>query len=73
MTRLQCAFAAIVLALLVVPATQAQSTKAAATRFAPVAGDDSVRKLADSLGNTPEERQQILQHARAWKELCRGR
>ena len=69
MTRLQCAFAAIVLALLVVPATQAQSTKAAATRFAPVAGDDSVRKLADSLGNTPEERQQILQLAGAGKEL----
>lgn len=39
------------------------------TRFTPVAGDDSVRKLADSLGNTPEERQQILQLAGAGKEI----
>jgi hypothetical protein len=69
MTRLQCAFAAILLALLVAPATQAQSAKTAATRFTPVAGDDSVRKLADSLGNTPEERRQILQLAGAGKEL----
>ena len=41
----------------------------AATRFTPVAGDDSVKQLADSLGNTPEERQQILQLAGAGKEL----
>ena len=40
-----------------------------ATRFTPVAGDDAVQKLADSLGNTPEERRQILQLAGAGKEM----
>ncbi|MFT4178363.1 MAG: hypothetical protein QM612_02715 [Thermomonas sp.] len=53
-------------------AAQAKATPPAsptATRFTPVAGDDSVKKLADSLGNTPEERQQILQLAGAGKEL----
>lgn len=40
-----------------------------ATRFSPVAGDDSVKQLADSLGNTAEERTQILQLAGAGKEL----
>ena len=41
----------------------------AVTRFTPVAGDDSVKQLADSLGNTPEERQQILQLASAGKDI----
>lgn len=54
--------------LLVMPWAHAQSGQAA-TRFTPVAGDDSVKQLADSLGNTPEERQQILQLAGAGKEL----
>ncbi|MGG6463060.1 DUF6683 family protein [Solilutibacter silvestris] len=40
-----------------------------ATRFIPVAGDDSVKQLADSLGNTPQERQQILQLATAGEQL----
>lgn len=40
-----------------------------AMRFTPVAGDDSVKKLADSLGNTPEERQQILQLANAGAQM----
>lgn len=47
----------------------AQTPSAAATRFTPVAGDDSVKKFADSLGNTPEERLQILQLSGAGKEL----
>ena len=51
------------------PVAQAQRPAPAATRFTPVAGDDSVKNLADSLGNTPEERQQILQLAGAGKEL----
>lgn len=34
-----------------------------------MAGDDAVKKLADSLGNTPEERQQILQLAAAGQEI----
>lgn len=54
--------------LLAVPWASAQS-QPVATRFTPVAGDDSVKNLADSLGNTPEERQQILQLAGAGKEL----
>ncbi|WP_374605923.1 DUF6683 family protein [Thermomonas sp.] len=54
--------------LLAVPWANAQS-QPAATRFTPVAGDDSVKQLADSLGNTPEERAQILQLAGAGKEL----
>ncbi|MBS0226700.1 MAG: hypothetical protein JSS25_10215 [Proteobacteria bacterium] len=40
-----------------------------ATRFTPVAGDDSVKQLADSLGNSPQERQQILQLAAAGSQL----
>jgi hypothetical protein len=40
-----------------------------ATRFTPVAGDDAVKRLADSLGNTPEERRQILQLAGAGKQM----
>lgn len=40
-----------------------------ATLFTPVAGDDSVKQLADSLGNSPEERQQILQLAAAGKDM----
>lgn len=54
--------------LFAAPWANAQSGPAA-TRFTPVAGDDSVKQLADSLGNTPEERQQILQLAGAGKEL----
>lgn len=54
--------------LLAAPWANAQSGPVA-TRFTPVAGDDSVKQLADSLGNTPEERQQILQLAGAGKEL----
>ena len=54
--------------LLSAPWANAQSGPAA-TRFTPVAGDDSVKQLADSLGNTPEERQQILQLAGTGKEL----
>lgn len=45
------------------------SASSTGTRFTPVAGDDSVKQLADSLGNTPEERRQILQLAAAGKEL----
>lgn len=40
-----------------------------ATRFTPVAGDDSVKQLVDSLGNSPQERQQILQLAAAGEQL----
>ena len=40
-----------------------------ATLFTPVAGGDAVKQLADSLGNTPEERRQILQLAGAGKEM----
>lgn len=40
-----------------------------ATRFTPVAGDDAVKQLADSLGNSPEQRRQILQLAGAGKEM----
>ncbi len=57
------------IALFAIPVAHAQKPAAAATRFTPVAGDDSVKQLADSLGNTPEERQQILQLAGAGKEL----
>ena len=60
-------FSLALFALLAVPVAHAQN--AAATRFTPVADDDSVKNLADSLGNTPEERQQILQLAGAGKEL----
>lgn len=62
-------FSLAVVALFAVPAAHAQKASTAATRFVPVAGDDSVKQLADSLGNTPEERQQILQLAGAGKEL----
>ncbi|MFT4256381.1 MAG: hypothetical protein QM599_05425 [Pseudoxanthomonas sp.] len=56
--------------LLCTPAVQAATPASpTATRFTPVAGDDAVKKLADSLGNTPEERQQILQIANTGKEL----
>ena len=57
------------IALFTVPTAHAQKPSSAATHFTPVAGDDSVKNLADSLGNTPEERQQILQLAGAGKEL----
>lgn len=50
-------------------ATRPPNASVAATRFTPVAGDASVKNLADSLGNTPEERAQILQLAGAGKEL----
>ncbi len=40
-----------------------------ATLFTPVAGGNAVKQLADSLGNTPEERRQILQLAGAGKEM----
>lgn len=40
-----------------------------ATRFTPVTGDDSVKQLADNLGNTPQERQRILQLAAAGEQL----
>ena len=61
---------AIVLAFLAfAPVAHAQASRAPATRFTPVAGDDSVKQLADSLGNTPEERRQILEWAGAGKEL----
>lgn len=40
-----------------------------ATLFTPVAGGDAVKQLADSLGNTPEERGQILQLAAAGKDM----
>ena len=49
--------------------TPSKPVSPTSTRFTPVAGDDSVKKFADSLGNTPEERQQILQLAAAGKEL----
>ena len=73
-TRRKFAITAVVLALafatlLAAPATHAQQGTVAASRFTPVAGDDSVKQLADSLGNTPEERQQILQLAGTGKEL----
>jgi hypothetical protein len=50
-------------------ATRPPTASVSATRFTPVDGDVSVKNLADSLGNTPEERQQILQLAGAGKEL----
>ncbi|MFN3310487.1 MAG: DUF6683 family protein [Thermomonas sp.] len=40
-----------------------------ATLFTPVADDEAVKQLADSLGNTPEQRAQILQLAGAGKEM----
>jgi hypothetical protein len=51
--------------------TTASSRPAAptATLFTPVAGVDAVKQLADSLGNTPEERSQILQLAGAGREM----
>ena len=55
--------------LFAVSVAQAQRSPISSTRFTPVAGDDSVKRLADSLGNTPEERQQILQLAGAGQEL----
>ena len=54
--------------LLAMPWANAQAGPAA-TRFTPVAGDESVKQLSDSLGNTPEEREQILQLAGAGMEL----
>lgn len=39
------------------------------TKFAPAANDDSLQKLADSLGSTAQERQQLLQLANAGKQL----
>jgi len=66
---LAAGFALMMLALFASAAVHAQKPPAPATRFVPVAGDDSVKRLADSLGNTPEERQQILQLAGAGKEL----
>ena len=50
-------------------AAPAPKAPVAATRFKPVAGDVSVKNLADSLGKTQEERQLILQLAGAGKEL----
>lgn len=50
------------------PSAQA-SISPSATRFTPVAGDDAVKKLADSLGSDPEERQQILQLAAAGQKI----
>jgi hypothetical protein len=47
-------FSLALVALCAVPAAHAQKASTAATRFTPVAGDDSVQQLADSLGNTPE-------------------
>jgi hypothetical protein len=40
-----------------------------AMTFSPVAGDDAVRKLADSLGGSAQERAQILQVANAGKQM----
>lgn len=51
------------------PAAPSQFASPTATRFTPVAGGDAVRQLADSLGNTPDERRQILQLAAAGKEM----
>ena len=61
--------AGIVLAFVVLFSTSIAQAQQAATRFTPVVGDDSVKLLADSLGNTPDERQQILEWAGAGKEL----
>ena len=66
---LAAGFALVMLALFASAAVHAQKPSTPATRFVPVAGDDSVKRLADSLGNTPEERQQILHLAGAGKEL----
>lgn len=67
-SRFLAVSALVVACLFAAPWANAQS-QPAATRFTPVAGDDSVKQLADSLGNTPEERQQILQLAGAGKDL----
>ena len=61
--------AAVALASAMLVSTSVANAQASATRFTPVAGDDSVKKLADSLGNTSEERQALLQLAGAGKEL----
>ena len=56
----------------VTPGSGAAPVRAAsptATLFTPVAGSDAVKQLADSLGNSPEERRQILQLAGAGKEM----
>lgn len=52
-------------------ATNATAPKPAASsaKFSPVAGDDSLQKLADSLGSDAQERQQMLQLVGAGKQL----
>lgn len=42
---------------------------AASAKFSPVAGDDSLQKIADSLGGDAQERQQMLQLVTAGKQL----
>lgn len=51
------------------PARAGARAAAGAGQFTPDAGDDSLRKLADGAGSTPQERQQMLQIAQAGKEL----
>lgn len=48
---------------------KASARAAGAGKFIPDAGDDSLRKLADSAGSTPQEKQQMLQIAQAGKAL----
>ncbi|WP_257385174.1 hypothetical protein [Tahibacter caeni] len=43
------------------------TTTAASAKFTPVADDDSLQKVADGLGSTAQERQQMLQHVTADK------
>ncbi len=74
-------FAFVAISALLVAPTQGKASSAAtvsantrpisptATKFTPVPGDDSVKKLADGLGNTPQERQQILQLANTGEQL----
>ncbi len=50
-------------------APAASKAAAASAKFSPVAGDDSLQKLADSLGSDAQERQQMLQLVNAGKQL----
>ena len=51
------------------PVPAASKAATASMKFSPAAGDDTLQKLADSLGNDAQERQQMLQLVGAGKQL----
>ena len=51
------------------PAPAASKAAAASMKFSPDAGDDSLQKLADSLGSDAQERRQMLLLVNAGKQL----